>query len=61
LWGWTIEPLGLPDLINGEWWLAGSVPINEGMLASTQAYFKIDGPQMIRRGITDRARRLAVA
>ena len=41
--GWTSIPLGLPELINGEWSVAVKVPIDENTLASTRAFHGITG------------------
>jgi acyl-homoserine lactone synthase len=53
-WGWKINPLGLPDLIDGEWWLAGLVEVDERMLAATRKHFGVTEPMMIRNGIAQR-------
>jgi acyl-homoserine lactone synthase len=41
--GWNLIPLGLPELINGEWSIAVRMPINENTLASTRAFHGIGG------------------
>ena len=41
--GWTSIPLGLPELINGEWSVAVKMPIDENTLASTRAFHGITG------------------
>ena len=41
--GWTVVPLGLPELINGEWSIAVKMPIDENTLASTRAFHGIAG------------------
>lgn len=40
--GWTIKPLGLPELISGEWSVAVMFPIDVKVLASTRAAHGID-------------------
>jgi acyl-homoserine lactone synthase len=42
--GWNLMPLGLPELINGEWSFAVKMAINEDTLASTRAFREIAGP-----------------
>jgi acyl-homoserine lactone synthase len=42
--GWSLTPLGLPELINGEWSIAVKMAINEETLASTRAFHGIAGP-----------------
>jgi hypothetical protein len=41
--GWTLVPLGLPELINGEWSIAVKMRIDENTLASTRAFHGIAG------------------
>jgi acyl-homoserine lactone synthase len=41
--GWNLMPLGLPELINGEWSIAVKMAINEDTLASTRAFHGIAG------------------
>jgi acyl-homoserine lactone synthase len=36
--GWNLTPLGLPELINGEWSIAVKMAIDENTLASTRAF-----------------------
>jgi acyl-homoserine lactone synthase len=43
--GWKLIPLGLPELISGEWSIAVQMPVDESTLASTRAF----------HGIADRA------
>jgi acyl-homoserine lactone synthase len=40
--GWTIKPLGLPELISGEWSVAVMFPSDANVLASTRAAHGID-------------------
>jgi acyl-homoserine lactone synthase len=42
--GWTLKPLGMPELISGEWSTAVLLEVNEATLASTRAMFDITGP-----------------
>jgi acyl-homoserine lactone synthase len=48
--GWTLRPLGLPELIDGSWTLAVEMPIDDGVLDATRAFHDIDAPVLIRRG-----------
>ncbi len=41
--GWNLIPLGLPELIDGEWSIAVRMPIDENTLASTRAFHGIAG------------------
>lgn len=45
--GWTIRPLGLPELISGEWSVAVLMPIDERVLQSTRALHGIGGSVLI--------------
>jgi acyl-homoserine lactone synthase len=46
--GWTIKPLGLPVLIEGEWSIAVLLPIDQQVLDSTRRFFDIDGAALVR-------------
>lgn len=48
--GWTVKPLGLPELIDGEWTIAAVMPITRRMLETTRAFHNIDAPVLVRRG-----------
>jgi acyl-homoserine lactone synthase len=39
--GWTVKPLGLPELISGEWSVAVLFPIDGQVLATTRAVHQI--------------------
>lgn len=41
--GWNLTPLGLPELINGEWSIAVKMAVNEATLASTRAFHEMAG------------------
>jgi len=41
--GWNLIPLGLPELINGEWSIAVRMPIDENTLAAIRAFHGIAG------------------
>jgi acyl-homoserine lactone synthase len=41
--GWILMPLGLPELINGEWSIAVKMTINEDTLSSTRKFHGIAG------------------
>jgi acyl-homoserine lactone synthase len=41
--GWNLTPLGLPELINGEWSIAVKMAITEDTLASTRRFHGIGG------------------
>ncbi len=42
--GWALRPLGLPELINGEWSIAVSMTVDVHTLESTRAFHDITGP-----------------
>lgn len=50
--GWKIRPLGLPGLIDGEWWLAATLPIDPGVLAATRAHYRITEPLLVKHGLS---------
>jgi acyl-homoserine lactone synthase len=58
--GWKIEPLGLPTLIDGDWWVGGVIPVTEDAVRTTRMFYGIPGPSLIRRGITRSAIQMAV-
>jgi len=45
--GWKLVPLGLPELISGEWSVAVKMPIDEVTLQSTRAFRGIAGRAVI--------------
>jgi acyl-homoserine lactone synthase len=49
--GWTVHPLGPPELAGGDWVVAVTMPIDEGTLASTQEFHGIQGSVLVRRGL----------
>lgn len=42
--GWRIKPLGLPDFIAGDWWMAATFEINAALIAMLRRYHRQDGP-----------------
>lgn len=52
--GWKMKPLGVPDMIDGDWWMAVTLPLDEETLRATRAYNKIDGEILVWRGIQRR-------
>jgi acyl-homoserine lactone synthase len=48
--GWTLHPLGLPDLIDGSWTVAVMMPIDEATLDSTRAFHSITAPVLTQKG-----------
>ena len=57
--GWTIRPLGLPELISGEWSVAVLMPIDESVLQSTRALHGIGGSVLV--GANHRAAKNGIA
>jgi acyl-homoserine lactone synthase len=47
---WTLRPLGLPEMIDGEWTVAVLMPITERTLETTRAFHNIEAPVLVRRG-----------
>jgi hypothetical protein len=45
--GWKLIPLGLPELISGEWSVAVKMPIDKTTLESTRAFHAIAGRAVI--------------
>jgi acyl-homoserine lactone synthase len=46
--GWTVKPLGLPELIEGEWSIAVLLPVDERVLEATRAFFDIECPALVQ-------------
>jgi acyl-homoserine lactone synthase len=59
--GWLVTPLGLPALIENDWWLAAKVQVDDQTLRSTRHYCDVPGPVLVRNGISEpeRPRRYA--
>jgi acyl-homoserine lactone synthase len=49
--GWTVRPLGLPELVDKDWVVAVVMPIDDETLRKTRAFHGIEGPVLIRRGL----------
>jgi acyl-homoserine lactone synthase len=49
--GWDLDPLGLPELISGEWSVAVKMKVNEKTLARTRNYHGIGQPQLIENQV----------
>lgn len=45
--GWKLKPLGLPELISGEWSVAVEMTVDERTLLSTRAYHDITGAVIV--------------
>jgi acyl-homoserine lactone synthase len=48
--GWTLHPLGLPELVDGSWTTAVMMPIDEATLDTTRAFHNITGPVLTKNG-----------
>ena len=57
--GWKIKPLGLPTLLNGDWWIGATIPISEEVVRATRSFYSISGPLLVRRSITQPAIQIA--
>jgi acyl-homoserine lactone synthase len=55
--GWTIRPLGLPELVGRDWLVAVLMPIDHGALETTRAFHGIDAPVLVRKGPEPKALR----
>lgn len=49
--GWTIRPLGLPELVGKDWVVAVMMPIDEQTLQKTRTFHAIKEPVLVRRGL----------
>jgi acyl-homoserine lactone synthase len=45
--GWPLRPLGLPELLDNEWAVPVIMPMAESVLASTRAFYGIDGSVLV--------------
>lgn len=57
--GWTVQKLGEPTLIDGDWCVAAYMEVSEEALAKTRRRIKLDHSPLVRRGdiepfVTDR-------
>ena len=59
--GWTVRPLGLPDLIERDWVVAVVMPIDERTLETTRAFHGIEAPVLVRQGLERRVIREVVS
>jgi len=51
--GWTVTPLGLPAMIEKEWWLAAEVRVDEQVLHSTRQYCGVAGAVLVRQSLAE--------
>lgn len=51
LLGWKMTPLGLPGLIEDEWWVAVTMPIDQDTIRATRAHNKVEGEVLVQQGI----------
>ena len=51
-WGWTLSPLGMPALIDGQWLVASIVTVDQESLQATRRHHGIEGSVIVRQGIT---------
>ncbi len=49
--GWTINPLGLPELVDKDWVVAVMMPIDERTLETTRKFHGIEAPVLVRKGL----------
>ena len=48
---WKLRPLGLPSLINGDWWMAATLPLDFETLHATRGFYELKGPGFVREGL----------
>jgi acyl-homoserine lactone synthase len=53
--GWKVSPLGLPALINEEWWLAATFAVTPQLLNSIRDYQGITRSVLVRHGLPEPA------
>jgi len=58
--GWRLMPLGLPEMIEGSWWIAAKVPIDADALASTRRFCGISGSVLANNSSRDSSWRRSV-
>jgi len=54
--GWKLKPLGLPGLINGDWWIAALLLLDPETLFATRGFYGLEGPVLTHRGLKSRAK-----
>jgi acyl-homoserine lactone synthase len=59
--GWSVRPLGLPELVGRDWLVAVLMPIDRTTLETTRAFQGIDAPVLVRKGMEPAALRQAVS
>lgn len=52
---WKLRPLGLPSLINDDWWMAATMPLDLETLHATRGFYELKGPGYVREGLPKRA------
>ena len=51
---WRLRPLGLPALINSDWWMAATLPLDLQTLHATRGFYELKGPSFVREGLPSR-------
>jgi acyl-homoserine lactone synthase len=41
--GWKLRPLGLPDFIANDWWMAATFEVEPQLIRALRSYFHLDG------------------
>jgi len=54
--GWKVRPLGMPALIENDWWLAAEVQVDDQMLHSTRQFCGVPASVLVRNGIAESGR-----
>jgi acyl-homoserine lactone synthase len=55
--GWKVRPLGLPTVINDEWWMAVTFDVTPELLQSIRTYQGISRAVLVRHGVPAAAER----
>jgi acyl-homoserine lactone synthase len=57
--GWKLRPLGLPDFIANDWWMAATFDVEPVLIDALRRYHRIDQEVLFDRGARDRALQVA--
>jgi acyl-homoserine lactone synthase len=57
--GWKLKPLGLPDFIANDWWMAATFEVEPQLITALRRYFHLDGEVLFDHSL--RATELRIA
>jgi acyl-homoserine lactone synthase len=49
--GWKLRPLGLPDFIANDWWMAATFEVEPQLIHALRRYFHLDGEVLADHGL----------